>query len=802
MAVTTNYGWILGASSFLNNGFTAGTQADPAVVSNFAGDRYFAAWTDPNNSNQVEGRVADAEQTPLVDEFTVNISANAGTTQAFSSVAGLTGGNFIVTYTDFAADPGGDIRARLYTSGGNPLGSDFAVDNGAVDDSQSSVSALSGGGFVVTYTRDFGGATDIRARVFDQNGNDLSGPITVDLGGAQTASSVAGLSSGGFVAVWQDDASDEVYFRRFRSDGVSLDADRVLIDTISINQDIHVVALADGGFAVAYTDNGWTIDDTDITFRIFNADGTTRTTFIHANREAFDGIEAGNQNLPSITTMGDLIVVGWRDVDSGNAQVQVFDALGNRLGGNRSFNTQVGEAEFAGLASGQLASVRRSSISEGLGLGESIRSNVSQFVRSQTGDEADDVIIGLDDGLRERLVGGGGHDILIGGAGGDILEGGSGSDTASYETAPAGVIVSLADPSINTGHAAGDTYALIERLVGSGFGDTFIGNSNANNLIGGAGNDRLIGGGGQDLFDGGAGSDTAGFSLNFNDYIVQDFGVQSVVTGPDGNQRLRSIEHLEFANTTITLADAANDGHPLFDALYYLSRNPDVFQAGVDPLFHFNTVGWHEGRDPNGLFDTSGYLAANPDVAASGMNPLDHYHQTGWHEGRDPGASFDTTRYLINNPDVAAAGIDPLAHFLQSGYSEGRSSYAAVGPVANGFDAQYYLFHNPDVAAAGINPLFHYNAVGWQEGRDPNGWFDTSGYLAHYGDVAAAGINPLQHYQASGWTEGRDASTAFDTAGYLSANPDVAAGGINPLQHFLQFGIYEGRHAVNDGMWG
>jgi hypothetical protein len=41
-----------------------------------------------------------------------------------------------------------------------------------------------------------------------------------------------------------------------------------------------------------------------------------------------------------------------------------------------------------------------------------------------------------------------------------------------------------------------------------------------------------------------------------------------------------------------------------FDAQYYLLHNPDVAAARVDPLFHFNAVGWHEGRNPNALFDT------------------------------------------------------------------------------------------------------------------------------------------------------------------------------------------------------
>ena len=76
-----------------------------------------------------------------------------------------------------------------------------------------------------------------------------------------------------------------------------------------------------------------------------------------------------------------------------------------------------------------------------------------------------------------------------------------------------------------------------------------------------------------------------------------------------------------------------NPGNALFDTPFYLSHNPDVDQAGINALDHFNTFGFHEGRDPNSFFDTSGYLAVNKDVAAAGVNPLDHFHQFGWKEG-------------------------------------------------------------------------------------------------------------------------------------------------------------------------
>lgn len=72
----------------------------------------------------------------------------------------------------------------------------------------------------------------------------------------------------------------------------------------------------------------------------------------------------------------------------------------------------------------------------------------------------------------------------------------------------------------------------------------------------------------------------------------------------------------------------------LFDADWYLSRNPDVAQAGTDPLFHFLRYGASEKRNPSPFFDTSAYLDRYADVALSGRNPLAHYLSDGRFEGR------------------------------------------------------------------------------------------------------------------------------------------------------------------------
>jgi hypothetical protein len=78
--------------------------------------------------------------------------------------------------------------------------------------------------------------------------------------------------------------------------------------------------------------------------------------------------------------------------------------------------------------------------------------------------------------------------------------------------------------------------------------------------------------------------------------------------------------------------------------------------AGVDPLEHFQTSGWREGRDPNQFFDTKFYLNQNPDVAAAGVNPLQHYETYGWKEGRDPSYFFDTRKYLQGGSGATVVG--------------------------------------------------------------------------------------------------------------------------------------------------
>ena len=74
---------------------------------------------------------------------------------------------------------------------------------------------------------------------------------------------------------------------------------------------------------------------------------------------------------------------------------------------------------------------------------------------------------------------------------------------------------------------------------------------------------------------------------------------------------------------------------PFFDAAYYLERYPDIAAGGIDPLEHYLTYGWREGRDPSPTFSTNYYLGTNQDIRDAGINPFLHYCQYGHKEQRE-----------------------------------------------------------------------------------------------------------------------------------------------------------------------
>lgn len=77
----------------------------------------------------------------------------------------------------------------------------------------------------------------------------------------------------------------------------------------------------------------------------------------------------------------------------------------------------------------------------------------------------------------------------------------------------------------------------------------------------------------------------------------------------------------------------------------------------------------------SGLFDGAWYLSNNPDVAQAKVDPLLHYLRAGGFEGRDPSPKFCSAFYLNTYTDVKSTQINPLVHYLMYGKAEGRYTY-------------------------------------------------------------------------------------------------------------------------------
>lgn len=178
----------------------------------------------------------------------------------------------------------------------------------------------------------------------------------------------------------------------------------------------------------------------------------------------------------------------------------------------------------------------------------------SSFADQLTGDAAANLLQGgaghdaLSDGAgNDTVEGGAGDDTLIAGTGADQFHGGSGNDLLDYGTAVAALRIDVAQPGTSTGAAAGDSLDGIERISGSAFGDTLLGDETDNRLYGAGGADYLYGRGGNDELQGGAGDDTlvggagadlleGGLDLDLVSYSASGAAVTADLLTPTANQ--------------------------------------------------------------------------------------------------------------------------------------------------------------------------------------------------------------------------------------------------------------------------
>jgi hypothetical protein len=197
-------------------------------------------------------------------------------------LATLTNGNFVAVYQSqfLGSATDNDIFYRIFTSAGVPLIGSTVVPSGGglANETDPSVAALAGGGFVVTWTDSAGDASGsgIRAAVVNANGVLIRDNILINVvsqSGSQNEASVTALADGGFFVTWEDDSANLVRGQRFDPAGNIVGSEVAIKNGIGVDSP-EVALMSDGRIAFAIGDSN--SGDADVATGIYD----TRTTQI------------------------------------------------------------------------------------------------------------------------------------------------------------------------------------------------------------------------------------------------------------------------------------------------------------------------------------------------------------------------------------------------------------------------------------------------------------------------------------------------------------------------------------------
>ncbi|MEQ1955738.1 calcium-binding protein [Mesorhizobium sp. CN2-181] len=478
-----------------------------------------------------------------IEQGAGSVAQIVGDAGSMNSYAFLRGGNDEI----YGNDQGELIIGDVQNAGGTVIGGNDILSGGGGNDSIS-------GDVLNNSTNRLVGGDDL---IFGGDGNDsITGEYSVDPGANCTGGNDRLYGEAGDDVIYGQTGDDlleggtgndtltggvgnDTYFTDSYGD-IVVELAGEGYDTVMTTLDDLMLA-ANAEKLVYFGKGNFTGSGNALSNYIMGGEGSDRLIADGSGQDIFDGYLGFD--IMDFSRLGGAIINLRTLVMGGSAAGDSFYRIESFLGSDKAADSMTGGTEsisFSGLGGNDTLRGGDSADTLYGGVGDDRLDGGNGNDIFLGGDAGDDIIsagAGNDtadggannDAIRgdagnDNLSGGTGSDTLQGGTGADRLDGGTGIDTASYSGAAARVTVSLSNPSINSGDAAGDSFVSIENLVGSDFNDALNGNSANNAINGGAGNDILKGYAGNDRLTGGAGQDI----FVFNSALNADANVDTV----------------------------------------------------------------------------------------------------------------------------------------------------------------------------------------------------------------------------------------------------------------------------------
>ena len=331
------------------NNRTDGFQSDSSIVA-LSNGGFVVTWFNQNSdgSRNVFGRVFDALGEPEGSSFRIN--SNVDVFRSEGAVAALDDGGFVVTWTAFQGQDGNlaGVYGQRYDASGNPEGREFRV-NTETDGDQvsSSVTALEGGGFVVTWSSDFqdGSFLGVFGQLYAADGIPVGDEfqVNVQTSGSQSDSSVAGLPDGGFIITWSSPSAvgdgTIIYARRFDASGTPLGGEfQVSAATPDFREGSDVAVLSDGGFIITWSSDAADGSGYTIYARLYDASGQPVGEAFPVNPQISE--DSVNSSVVALPDGGFAVIWSQSDQDGNGRTIygQRYTASGLRVGDAFLFN--------------------------------------------------------------------------------------------------------------------------------------------------------------------------------------------------------------------------------------------------------------------------------------------------------------------------------------------------------------------------------------------------------------------------------------------------------------------------------